>query len=120
MHRGEQAPRIEETASISSALLEMTQKKLGMTAVVNNNQQLVGVFTDGDLRRMLMKSIDIHTTLIGSVMTNQPIVISADMLAAEAMRIMEQKKINALCVVDDNYQLVGALSMHDLIHAGLV
>jgi arabinose-5-phosphate isomerase len=120
MHVGEAVPCVEESALISAALLEMTQKKLGMTAVVDARQQLVGIFTDGDLRRMLVKSVDIHKDSIGSVMTRQCVVINAGILAAEAMRIMEQKKINALCVVDEDNHLVGALNMHDLIHAGLV
>ncbi|NOT85232.1 MAG: KpsF/GutQ family sugar-phosphate isomerase, partial [Methylococcaceae bacterium] len=120
MHAGEQIPCVAEDALISAALLEMTQKKLGMTAVVNSNQHLVGIFTDGDLRRMLVNNIDIHKNSIGEVMTRNCVVIHADILAAEAMRIMEQKKINALCVVDRDHYLVGALNMHDLIHAGLV
>lgn len=120
MHTGEQIPCVVETEVISSALLEMTRKKLGMTAVVNNQHQLVGVFTDGDLRRILVNNADIHQDLIGNVMTRACIVIDVDMLAAEAMRVMEQKKINALCVVDVQGCLVGALNMHDLIHAGLV
>ncbi|MEQ1636147.1 MAG: KpsF/GutQ family sugar-phosphate isomerase [Methylococcales bacterium] len=120
MHSGEQIPCVAEDALISAALLEMTQKKLGMTAVVNRNQHLVGIFTDGDLRRMLVKSIDIHKDNISSVMTRDCVAIKPDILAAEAMHIMEQKKINALCVVDDGHCLIGALNMHDLIHAGLV
>jgi arabinose-5-phosphate isomerase len=120
MHTGEQMPCVDETALISAALLEMTRKKLGMTAVVNDRQQLVGIFTDGDLRRILVNNVDIHQDRIGHVMTRKCVVIDAEMLAAEAMRIMEQKKINALCVVDANNTLLGALNMHDLIHAGLV
>ncbi|MCX7089369.1 MAG: KpsF/GutQ family sugar-phosphate isomerase [Methylococcales bacterium] len=120
MHMGVQIPCVEETALISAALLEMTQKKLGMTAVVNRLQQLVGIFTDGDLRRMLANNVDIHQDTIGSVMTPHCVVITAGILAAEAMRIMEQKKINALCVVDADNHLIGALNMHDLIHAGLL
>lgn len=119
MHTGDQIPCVLDTALISAALLEMTHKKLGMTAVVNAQQQLIGIFTDGDLRRILVDNVDIHHVRIGSVMTHNCVVIHADMLAAEAMRIMEQKKINALCIVDTHNKLQGALNMHDLIHAGL-
>lgn len=119
MHVGDQVPYVDESALVSTALLEMTQKKLGMTAVVNNAHQLVGIFTDGDLRRILINNVDIHHEYIGQVMTRNCITINDGMLAAEAMHIMEQKKINALCVVDVNNYLLGALNMHDLIHAGL-
>jgi arabinose-5-phosphate isomerase len=120
MHTGEQIPAVLEEALIGTVLLEMTEKKLGMTAVVNVDKQVVGIFTDGDLRRMLAKNLDLHTTVIASVMTRDCTVISANILAAEAMQIMEQKGINALLVVDSQRHLVGALNMHDLIHAGIV
>jgi arabinose-5-phosphate isomerase len=120
MHAGNKVPAVPETALISEALLEMTEKKLGMTAVVDADNRVVGIFTDGDLRRMLGRNLDIHRTAITEVMTPHCTVISADMLAAEAMRIMEQKKINALIVVDEHRRAVGALNMHDLIHAGIV
>jgi arabinose-5-phosphate isomerase len=120
MHAGNKVPAVPETALISEALLEMTEKKLGMTAVVDADNRVVGIFTDGDLRRMLGRNLDIHRTAITEVMTPHCTVISADMLAAEAMRIMEQKKINALIVVDEDRCAIGALNMHDLIHAGIV
>ncbi len=120
MHTGEQIPAVFEDALIGHVLLEMTEKKLGMTAIVNTDKQVVGIFTDGDLRRMLAKNLDLHTTVISDVMTSNCTVINADMLAAEAMQIMEQKGINALLVVDSQNYLVGALNMHDLIHAGIV
>jgi arabinose-5-phosphate isomerase len=120
MHTGEAIPAVLESAFISAALLEMTAKKLGMTAIVNEQQQVCGIFTDGDLRRMLAKNLNIHTTLISEVMTSHCTVIQANILAAEAMQIMEQKKINALIVVDEQYRAIGALNMHDLIHAGIV
>jgi arabinose-5-phosphate isomerase len=120
MHIGEQIPSVQESAFISDALLEMTEKKLGMTAIVNAQGQVSGIFTDGDLRRMLSKNLNIHTTSIMEVMTSQCAVITADILAAEAMQIMERKKINALIVVDDGQRAVGALNMHDLIRAGIV
>lgn len=120
MHAGSKVPSVPETALISEALLEMTEKKLGMTAVIDADRRVVGIFTDGDLRRMLGRNLDIHRTAITEVMTPHCTVITADMLAAEAMRIMEQKKINALIVVDEHRCAIGALNMHDLIHAGIV
>ena len=98
----------------------MTEKKLGMTAIVDENNQVIGIFTDGDLRRTLAKNINIQNTAISEVMTPQCTLITANILAAEAMQIMEQKKINALIVVDEKNIDVGALNMHDLIRAGIV
>ncbi|MGR9000175.1 MAG: KpsF/GutQ family sugar-phosphate isomerase [Gammaproteobacteria bacterium] len=120
MHVGDNIPSVPGSALISQALLEMTEKKLGMTAIVDGGNRVVGIFTDGDLRRMLGKNLDIHNTSIIEVMTPQCTVISADILAAEAMQIMEQKKINALIVVDEQQRVLGALNMHDLIRAGIV
>jgi arabinose-5-phosphate isomerase len=120
MHIGNNIPSVPESAFISHALLEMTEKKLGMTAIVDAGNRVIGIFTDGDLRRTLAKNLDIQNTAISEVMTPQCAVISEDILAAEAMQIMEQKKINALIVVDDQKKAVGALNMHDLIRAGIV
>ena len=120
MHVGNDMPSISGSALISHALLEMTEKKLGMTAIVDNCNRVIGIFTDGDLRRTLAKNLDIQNTVISEVMTSQCTVISEDILAAEAMQIMEQKKINALIVVDNQKMAVGALNMHDLIRAGIV
>jgi len=120
MHSGDDIPVVNDHASIKTALLKMTEKKLGMTAVVNSEGSIMGIFTDGDLRRMLEKNMDIQQTAITTVMTSNCTTITADILAAEAMKIMQQKKINALLVVDNNQQLIGALNMHDLIQAGIV
>jgi arabinose-5-phosphate isomerase len=120
MHVGTNIPVVPATALISRALLEMTEKKLGMTAIVDDAHRVVGIFTDGDLRRMLAKSLDIHQTMIAEVMTADCTVISADILAAEGMQVMERKKINALIVVDEEQRVVGALNMHDLIRAGII
>jgi arabinose-5-phosphate isomerase len=120
MHSGEEVPSILETALVSDALLEMTEKKLGMTAVVDQTNHLMGVFTDGDLRRMVEKNQNVHVTKIADVMTTSCAVISDDVLAAEAMKVMQQKKINALLIVDEENKLSGALNMHDLIRAGIV
>jgi arabinose-5-phosphate isomerase len=120
MHCGPEVPFVGNEATISEALVEMTQKKLGMTAVVDDGHRVVGIFTDGDLRRMLEKNLDVHTTKIASVMTSPCAMIDVAMLAAEAMQIMETKKINALLIVDENKVLQGALNMHDLLRAGIV
>jgi arabinose-5-phosphate isomerase len=118
MHKGKEIPVIEQTALVSSALLEMTEKKLGMTAIVNQQGHLTGIFTDGDLRRMLENNTDIHTTTIQQVMTQGGATISPEKLAVEALQLMQDKKINALLVTDNN-KLVGALNMHDMLKAGL-
>jgi arabinose-5-phosphate isomerase len=118
MHKGHDIPVIEETALVSSALLEMTEKKLGMTAITNQSGDLTGIFTDGDLRRMLENNTDIHTTEVKNLMTCGGSTIAPDRLAVEALQLMQGKKINALLVVENN-KLVGALNMHDMLKAGL-
>jgi arabinose-5-phosphate isomerase len=120
MHTGECIPTVNETSLMDSVLLEITEKKLGMTAVVNADNQVVGIFTDGDLRRMLRQNLDLHTTRVDKVMTSNCTMIREYILAAEAMQIMEKKNINALLVVDEQQYLIGALNMHDLIHSGIV
>ncbi|RLA26217.1 MAG: D-arabinose 5-phosphate isomerase [Gammaproteobacteria bacterium] len=120
MHTGELLPVVKEDVSIMDALVEMTAKKLGMTAVVDSDGQLAGVFTDGDVRRLLERAIDIKLTPLSQVMTVDCQVISQNVLAAEAMQVMETKKINALLVIDEDSRVIGALNMHDLIHAGIV
>ena len=121
MHTGNEIPSVTQSAFVSDALLEMTTKKLGMTAIVDNHKRVLGLFTDGDLRRMFEKrNGDIHTTPITEVMTPHCITISPDLLVAEALQIMETRKITALLTVDKDKQLIGALHMHDLIRAGVV
>ncbi len=120
MHSGDEVPAVSDDAVVTDALLEMTAKKLGMTAVVDKENQVVGVFTDGDLRRMLGNGQNVHKAVISEVMTSPCTVIKADILAAEAMKIMQQKKINALLVVDQQNILLGALNIHDLVRAGIV
>ncbi|MDX1303821.1 KpsF/GutQ family sugar-phosphate isomerase [Photobacterium sp.] len=119
MHSGDLLPLIDEHATIKDALLEVSRKGLGMTAVVDSQQQLTGIFTDGDLRRLLDNRIDIHNTPIGDVMTRNPSTIAANLLAAEGLKLMEDKKINGL-LVTENGRLIGALNMHDLLKAGVM
>ena len=120
MHTDDKMPKVSGNALITDALTEMTTKKMGMTAIVNSDNQVLGMFTDGDVRRMLGKHLNLETTLITEVMTKGCIVINANILAAEAMQIMEKNEINALLVIDKNKHLTGALTMHDLIHSGIV
>lgn len=120
MHKGDALPCVQRGTSLRDALLEMTQKGLGMTVVLENDGRLAGIFTDGDLRRTLDKGIDVRQALIDEVMTPHGKTARAEMLAAEALRIMEDHKINALVVVDDQDNPVGALNMHDLLRAGVM
>ncbi len=120
MHTGKEIPIVPITATLRDALMEMTQKGLGMTAIVENGQHIRGIFTDGDLRRVLDKSIDIHNTMITAVMTASCQTVSADCLAVEALSIMQAHKITALLVVDVQQTLIGVLHMHDILRAGVV
>lgn len=120
MHQGERLPKVPRDALIVQALLEMSGKGLGMTAVVDADDRLLGVYTDGDLRRTLEKRIDVHTTRIDQVMHPRPHTIGPEQLAAEAVKYMEKFRINGLLVVDEDGRLVGAFNMHDLFKAGVV
>ncbi len=120
MHSDERMPLVAEEASLSEALLEMSRKGLGMTGVTNADGKLVGVFTDGDLRRVLDQRLDVHQARITQVMTANPITISADVLAAEGLKLMEDRKINGLFALNKDNQPVGALNMHDLLKAGVM
>lgn len=120
MHTDKNIPIVKENATVKEALFEMTRCNLGITAIVNDQQQQVGLFTDGDLRRALDNNIDVHATRITAVMTPKGKVVHSGLLAAEALRIMEDNKINALLVVDNDRKLVGALNMHDLLKAGVL
>lgn len=120
MHSGDQVPRVEETSLLRHTLLEMTEKGFGMTTVVSAQDELLGVFTDGDLRRAVDHGIDINTVTIGEVMTRNCKTISADILAAEALRIMETRKITALVVADGSRHPVGVIHMHDILRAGII
>lgn len=120
MHTGDKIPSVMEDVSLSDGLLEMTEKGLGMTAIVDRNQHVLGVFTDGDLRRALDQGIDVHKTTMQSLMHRDCIVTGPDILAAEAVHVMDKRKITALLVVDNNNVLVGALNVHDLFRAGVM
>lgn len=120
MNTGTAVPRIEPDAPLAQGLLEMSRKSLGMTAVVDPAGRLLGVFTDGDLRRALDRVVDIHRTPMREVMTAGCKTIAPTALAAEAVRLMEQFKIMALPVVDEHDVLVGALNVHNLLRAGVM
>ncbi|MDA7085220.1 KpsF/GutQ family sugar-phosphate isomerase [Pseudomonas sp. SA3-5] len=120
MHAGSSLPRVQRGTSLRDALLEMTQKGLGMTVVVEDDGRLAGVFTDGDLRRTLDRGIDVRQSSIDDVMTVHGKTARAEMLAAEALKIMEDHKISGLVVVDSDDRPVGALNMHDLLRAGVM
>jgi arabinose-5-phosphate isomerase len=120
MHTGDAIPKVQPDTPLSDALMEMTRKGLGMTAVVDDGGQLAGVFTDGDLRRAIDHKVDVHEASISDVMTTNCKTVHPGMLAAEALQIMDSTKINALPVVTDDNELVGALNMHDLLRAGVV
>ena len=120
MHSGKQIPIVGETTSVSDALLEMTQKGLGMTSVVNSEGVLIGIYTDGDLRRTLNQGLAIHDTSIKDVMSSSARTITKNLLAAEAVKIMEDNQINGLMVIDENDKPIGALNMQDLLRAGVV
>ncbi|WP_148863422.1 KpsF/GutQ family sugar-phosphate isomerase [Marinobacter fonticola] len=120
MHTGDRIPRVSADTLLSGALLEISRKGLGMTTVVDDHDALVGVFTDGDLRRTLDRNLDVHVTPIHDVMTVKGRSIYDDQLAAEALKLMDEVKINALPVLSRDGRLVGAINMHDLLRAGVI
>jgi arabinose-5-phosphate isomerase len=111
---------VGEDAGLREALLEMTSKGLGMTGVVDGEQRLLGILTDGDLRRILNRAVDVHAAKVRDVMTVNPKVTSPDRLAAETVELMRSLKINGLFVVDEGRRVVGALNMHDLLRRRIV
>ena len=120
MHTGEAIPCVYEDTLLADTLLEMTRKGLGATAIIDSDNRVLGIFTDGDLRRTLDKGVDIHKTRVAEIMTSASKTISPQVLAVEALSMMETHKINALLVVDPDYALIGALNMHDLLRARVV
>ncbi len=120
MHRDDAIPAVASDAWLSEALVEMSAKGLGMTAVVEPDGRLAGVYTDGDLRRTLDRAEDLRRLRVAEVMTRNCVTATPDRLAAEALQIMEQHKINGLLILDSDGRLIGALNMHDLLRAGVM
>ncbi len=120
MHKGDDIPLVTDSATVREALIEMTSKGLGMTGVTNTSRRLCGIITDGDLRRILSRNVDVYTAKVADVMTRNPKTTRADRLAAETVQVMRLLKINGLFVVDNEMCVIGALNMHDLLRAGVV
>ena len=120
MHADNEVPRVAPETPLQNALLEMTAKGFGMTTVTNDKGKLLGVFTDGDLRRIIDSKTDISTVNIDSVMTKNPKTVKHDMLAAEALTIMEKASITAVVVEDASNHPIGVLHMHDILRAGVI
>lgn len=119
MHRGSELPQVPRDALLPAALVVMTEKGLGLTTVVDEQGELLGIFTDGDLRRSVDQGVDINHATMEQVMTGRPKTVHKEMLAAEALGLMEDKKITAL-VVEENHQPVGVIHMHDILRAGVM
>jgi arabinose-5-phosphate isomerase len=120
MRTGDRIPTVTADVSLRDALLEMTDKGLGMTAIVDADMKILGIYTDGDLRRTLDTGADIRTTLIRDVMHTNCKMTSEDVLAAEALHLLEENKITSLLVANDDNTIVGALNIHDLFREGLM
>jgi arabinose-5-phosphate isomerase len=120
MRTGDDIPMVGENATLGEAVIEISRKGLGMTAIVSPHGEVVGIFTDGDLRRTLAHETDLRATPVHQVMTRNPRTIGPDRLAVEAVRIMEEAKISQLLVVQKDNKLVGALNMHDLMRAKVI
>ncbi|HIF19008.1 MAG TPA: KpsF/GutQ family sugar-phosphate isomerase [Gammaproteobacteria bacterium] len=119
MHRGDEIPIVYETDKLASGLIEMSEKALGMTAVKNDNNELVGIFTDGDLRRTLENKVDIQNTCMKEVMKKDPYTMSEDTLAYNAVATIQEMKITSLLIVKDK-KVIGALNIHDLFRSGVM
>lgn len=120
MRSDDEIPMVRPDVRLRDGLMEMTQKGLGMTAVVDENQRILGIFTDGDLRRALDDGVDVHTTKMSNVMHTECKTTTANVLAAEAVHVLDENKITSLLVVDEDKRLIGALNIHDLFRAGIV
>ena len=120
MRRGDGLPVGQPDTPLTDGLLEMSRKRLGLTAVADADGKVVGIFTDGDLRRALDRDLDIHASKMADVMTRGPRTIGPGELAAEAVLMMEKHSINGLLVLDESGRLVGALNVHDLLRAGVM
>lgn len=113
-------PHVAPGVRLRDGLIEMSQKGLGMTAIIDEQQRILGIFTDGDLRRALDAGVDVHKTLMSEIMHTECKTTSSDVLAVEAVRLMEENKITSLLVADEDSRLVGALNIHDLFRAGIM
>jgi arabinose-5-phosphate isomerase len=120
MHTGDEIPRVSPNSNVSQAIVEITGKRLGFSAVVDENNRLLGIFTDGDLRRTLDKGLDPHKTRVEEVMTIGPKTIGPGALAVEAVQLMQEYKIQGLLVTGETDEIAGALNFHDLLNAGVV
>lgn len=120
MHKNDQVPIVSYQSSLKEVLVEMTQKKLGITTIVNDAKELIGIFTDGDLRRAFDNHADIHQTLVHEIMSKNPKTISKEILAADALKIMEAYKITALIVINELKQPIGVIHIHDILRAGVI
>jgi len=120
MRSGDDVPKVTADVSLSDGLMEMTQKGLGMTAVVDAGEKVLGIFTDGDLRRALDAGVDVRKTAMQEIMHTKCKTTTSDILAAEAVHVMEENKITGLLVTDERGRLVGALNIHDLFRAGIM
>ena len=120
MHKDGQVPRVKADQPLHQALLVMTEKGFGMTTVVSDDNTLLGVFTDGDLRRIVDGKVDINSATMADVMSANPKTINGEILAAQALKIMEDSTITALIVEDENHHPIGVLHMHDILRAGVV
>jgi len=120
MRTGEEIPSVGPEVRLRDGLMEMTQKGLGMTAIVDDGGRILGIFTDGDLRRALDDGADVHTTAMAEIMHTRCKTTTEDVLAAEAVHVLEENKITSLLVADDKERLIGALNIHDLFRAGIM
>lgn len=120
MHADNEVPAVAHNATLADAVLEISRKGLGMTAIVDDARKVLGIYTDGDLRRTLEKRLDFSTTPVDAAMSRNPRCIRADALAVEAVQIMDQYRINQMLVVDADNRLVGALNMFDLLRAKVI
>ena len=119
MHSGDAIQKVTEDTLLTQAILEMTRKSLGMTSIVDNDNHLLGIYTDGDLRRTLDQGLDIRQTTIGKVMTRHCTTVNENMLAAETLQLMEKLKINSFLVTNEDNQVTGAFNFIDLLRAGV-
>lgn len=120
MHTGSSIPKVDANSLLKNALVEITQKKLGMTTVVNQNNELIGIVTDGDVRRAFDNNTDIHNTFVHTMMTKSPKAICLGTLAAEALHIMQTNKITVLIITNEHNHPLGAIHLHDILRAGVI